>query len=156
MLLAQKATAEGGMALCHYAADLVDQLALAATDDERKRFDALLALLTPVVKSWPSMHGLDANHYAIQVLGGYGYTRDYPVERLYRDNRLNEIHEGTTGIQSLDLLDASCSRTRARACPSWVAKSRRPARLQRKCLLSPRLPERWAPRCSAWVRSARR
>ena len=50
------------------------------------------------------MYGLHANYLAIQVLGGYGYTREYPVERLYRDNRLNEIHEGTTGIQSLDLL----------------------------------------------------
>src|SRR5690606_41533020 len=60
---------------------------------------ALLGLLTPVVKSWPSEHCLEANKWAIQILGGYGYTRDYPLERLYRDNRLNHIHEGTFGIQ---------------------------------------------------------
>ncbi|MEQ1384057.1 acyl-CoA dehydrogenase family protein, partial [Salmonella enterica] len=51
-----------------------------------------------------SQWGLAANDLAIQVHGGYGYTREYPVERLYRDNRLNPIHEGTFGIQSIDLL----------------------------------------------------
>ncbi len=64
----------------------------------------LLDILTPIVKSWPSQYGLEANALAIQVHGGYGYTREYPVERLYRDNRLNAIHEGTHGIQALDLL----------------------------------------------------
>ncbi len=64
----------------------------------------LLEILTPIAKAWPSEWCLEANKLAIQVLGGYGYTRDYPVERLYRDNRLNAIHEGTNGIQALDLL----------------------------------------------------
>src|SRR3546814_5053416 len=64
----------------------------------------LLEILTPIAKAWPSEFCLEANKFAIQVLGGYGYTRDYPVERLYRDNRLNPIHEGTNGIQALDLL----------------------------------------------------
>ncbi len=61
-------------------------------------------MLTPIAKSWPSQWCLEANGLAIQVLGGYGYTRDYPVEQHYRDNRLNPIHEGTHGIQALDLL----------------------------------------------------
>ena len=61
-------------------------------------------MLTPVAKSWPSEHCLEANAHAIQILGGYGYTRDFPVERFYRDNRLNPIHEGAFGIQALDLL----------------------------------------------------
>lgn len=104
MLLQQKALSEGAMALCFYAAQLVDQRRNASYDAQRNECDQLLAILTPVVKSWPSVWGLHANYLAIQVLGGYGYTRDFPVERLYRDNRLNEIHEGTTGIQSLDLL----------------------------------------------------
>lgn len=56
------------------------------------------------MKSWPSQYGLEANALAIQVHGGYWYTREYPVERLYRDHRLNPIHEGTHGIQALDLL----------------------------------------------------
>lgn len=104
MLLAQKAIAEGAMALCVYAADLVDEIKTEAESEHRADRQRLLALLTPIVKSWPSMHGLEANYLAIQVLGGYGYTREFPVERMYRDNRLNEIHEGTTGIQSLDLV----------------------------------------------------
>lgn len=104
MLMAQKAAVEGAQALCLYCSTLVD--ALATTDDPvtARRDAALLGLLTPVVKSWPSEHCLEANKWAIQVLGGYGYTRDYPVERLYRDNRLNHIHEGTFGIQGMDLL----------------------------------------------------
>jgi hypothetical protein len=61
-------------------------------------------VLTPIVKSWPSQWCLEANDLAIQVHGGYGYTREYDVEQLYRDNRLNPIHEGTHGIQGLDLL----------------------------------------------------
>jgi hypothetical protein len=97
MLLAQKAYAEGALALCLYCAKLVDQ-----HDDPDAA--ALLGLLTPVAKTWPSEYGLAANELAIQVHGGYGYTRDFDVEQLYRDNRLNPIHEGTTGIQGLDLL----------------------------------------------------
>ena len=64
----------------------------------------LLEVLTPIAKSWPSEWCLEANSLAIQVMGGYGYTRDYPVEQYWRDNRLNMIHEGTHGIQALDLL----------------------------------------------------
>ncbi|MDH7973233.1 acyl-CoA dehydrogenase [Sphingomonas sp. AR_OL41] len=97
MLLAQKAYAEGALALCLYCAKLVDE-----HDDPDST--ALLALLTPVAKTWPSEYGLAANDLAIQVHGGYGYTRDFDVEQLYRDNRLNPIHEGTTGIQAIDLL----------------------------------------------------
>jgi len=64
----------------------------------------LLDILTPIAKSWPSQWCLAANDLAIQVHGGYGYTREYKVEQFYRDNRLNPIHEGTHGIQGLDLL----------------------------------------------------
>jgi alkylation response protein AidB-like acyl-CoA dehydrogenase len=104
MLLAQKAYVEGGLALCLYAARLVDDER--SGPDEKTRRDAklLLEVLTPIVKAWPSQWCLAANDLAIQVHGGYGYTREYPVERLYRDNRLNPIHEGTNGIQALDLM----------------------------------------------------
>lgn len=103
MLLAQKAYASGGLALCLYAARLVDDTHSLAPD-EQKKAHLLLDLLTPVVKSWSSEWGLVANDLAIQVHGGYGYTREYNVEQFYRDNRLNPIHEGTFGIQALDLL----------------------------------------------------
>jgi alkylation response protein AidB-like acyl-CoA dehydrogenase len=104
MLLAQKAYVEGGLALTLYCARLVDEQRTAEDAAERTDAHLLLEILTPIAKSWPSQWCLAANDLAIQVLGGYGYTRDYPVEQLYRDNRLNPIHEGTHGIQGLDLL----------------------------------------------------
>ncbi len=104
MLLAQKAYVEGGLALSFYCAQLVDEEHTAADEGERAEAHLLLEILTPIAKSWPSQWCLAANDLAIQVHGGYGYTRDYPVEQLYRDNRLNPIHEGTHGIQALDLL----------------------------------------------------
>ncbi len=97
MLLAQKAYAEGAIALCLYCAKLVDQ-------PEEPGAGPLLGLLTPIAKTWPSEYGLKANDLAIQIHGGYGYARDFDVEQLYRDNRLNPIHEGTTGIQAIDLM----------------------------------------------------
>ncbi|MDQ6685077.1 MAG: acyl-CoA dehydrogenase, partial [Pseudomonadota bacterium] len=125
MLLAQKSYCEGGLALELYCARLVDELhtgdeaeegarlvapGSAASDGSggppagRARAHRLLEVLTPIAKSWPSEWCLEANSLAIQVLGGYGYTRDFPVEQYWRDNRLNMIHEGTHGIQALDLL----------------------------------------------------
>ena len=104
MLMTQKAFIEGAQTLIYYSAQLIDQKKLATDSAAVARIDLLLDLLTPICKSWPSEFCLEANKLAIQVLGGYGYTREYPVERLYRDNRLNHIHEGTWGIQGLDIL----------------------------------------------------
>ena len=104
MLLAQKAYAEGALGLNLYCARLTDDQTTAEDAAERDRAGRLLDMLTPIAKSWPSQWCLEGNSLAIQVLGGYGYTRDYPVEQFYRDNRLNPIHEGTHGIQGLDLL----------------------------------------------------
>src|SRR4051812_31414605 len=104
MLLAAKSYAEGGLALGLYCARLVDEEQTAETEEERARAHLLLEMLTPIAKAWPSQWGPVADDLAIQVHGGYGYTRDYPVEQLLRDNRLNPIHEGTNGIQALDLL----------------------------------------------------
>jgi butyryl-CoA dehydrogenase len=103
MLLAQKAYCEGALALELYCARLIDEQntgTAQAADDAR----LLLEVLTPIAKSWPSEWCLEANSLAIQVHGGYGYTRDFPVEQYWRDNRLNMIHEGTHGIQATDLL----------------------------------------------------
>lgn len=104
MLLLQKAYAEGAMSLCFYGARLVDDIKTHPDTSKQKSCEALLDLLTPVIKAWPSEYGPKANDLAIQVLGGAGYTREYPVEQLWRDNRLNPIHEGTNGIQALDLM----------------------------------------------------
>ncbi|OLU24567.1 acyl-CoA dehydrogenase [Pseudomonas sp. PA15(2017)] len=104
MLLAQKAYVEGGFDLVLYCARLVDDSQTLEDAAQREQAAQLLDLLTPIAKSWPSEYCLQANALAIQILGGHGYTRDHPVEQYYRDNRLNPIHEGTHGIQSLDLL----------------------------------------------------
>jgi butyryl-CoA dehydrogenase len=103
MLLAQKAYVEGGLALELYCGRLVDE-ARTGSAESVPSIKALLEILTPIAKSWPSEWCLEANNLAIQVHGGYGYTRDFPVEQYWRDNRLNMIHEGTHGIQGLDLL----------------------------------------------------
>lgn len=105
MLLQQKVYAEGGFMLALYCAKLYDLQNIFKNEGKKtQEVDLLLDLLTPIAKAWPSDYCLEGNSLAIQVLGGYGYTRDYPVERIYRDNRLNPIHEGTNGIQALDLL----------------------------------------------------
>jgi butyryl-CoA dehydrogenase len=104
MLLAQKSYVEGALALNLYCSRLLDLQASAVDDDERVEAGRLLDVLTPIAKSWPSQWGQESNSLAIQVLGGSGYTRDYDLEAHWRDQRLNPIHEGTHGIQALDLL----------------------------------------------------
>jgi butyryl-CoA dehydrogenase len=103
MLLAQKAYCEGALALALYCARLVDEQHTGSAE-EANVSRLLLEVLTPIVKSFPSQWCLEANSLAIQIHGGYGYTRDFPVEQYWRDNRLNMIHEGTHGIQAMDLL----------------------------------------------------
>ncbi len=104
MLLAQKSYVEAGLALSLFCAHLVDEAETHPDEHAREEAVRLLDLLTPVTKAWPAQWCLAANDLAIQVHGGSGYTKDFPVEQFYRDNRLNAIHEGTNGIQSLDLL----------------------------------------------------
>jgi butyryl-CoA dehydrogenase len=122
MLLAQKARVEGGLALALYCARLVDDIAVASSEESRLRSRLLLELLTPIAKSWPAEQCLEANKLAIQVLGGAGYTRDHPVERLYRDNRLNMIHEGAHGIHGQDLLGRKVLQEQGRAMQILLAK----------------------------------
>ena len=104
MLLAQKSYAEGALALVLYGTQLSDDERTAPSKEQREVAHTLLDFLTPIIKTWPSEYGPKANSYAIQVMGGHGYINEHPVEMFYRDNRLNPIHEGTTGIQSLDLI----------------------------------------------------
>ena len=121
MLLAQKAYCEGGLALALYCARLVDTKRSGETE-EAQDAALLLEVLTPVAKSWPSEWCLEANNLAIQVHGGYGYTRDFAVEQYWRDNRLNMIHEGTHGIQALDLLGRKVVADRSRGLLLWAAR----------------------------------
>ena len=104
MLLRQKAIVEGGLALLAIAAICSDRAAHAESAKERDRSALLLDLLTPVAKTFPAEKGFESNALAVQIHGGYGYSTEYPVESWLRDQKLNTIHEGTTGIQGLDLL----------------------------------------------------
>ena len=104
MLLAQKAYAEGGLFMCLFASSLFEDQHTAPDPARRERAALLLDLITPIVKSWPSKYGCTGNDHAIQILGGAGYMREYGAEQLYRDQRLNPIHEGAEAIHGIDLL----------------------------------------------------
>lgn len=123
MLLAQKSFSEGALALVLYCARLVDEKRT-GTQADTDRAATLLELLTPIAKSWPSEWCLEANSLAIQVLGGAGYTRDFPVEQYWRDNRLNMIHEGTHGIQANDLLGRKIRMNNGAGFELWVSEVR--------------------------------
>ena len=124
MLLAQKSYVEGGLGFNLYCARLVDEQRSGDAKTAEKA-GLLLDLLTPVAKSWPSQWCLAANDLAIQVHGGYGYTRDYNVEQFYRDNRLNPIHEGAQGIQAIDLLGRKVMMREGAALAAFVEEIRR-------------------------------
>ena len=104
MLLRSKAIVEGSFALILTTARFADIAAHGTDDAERARARLLLDLLTPVAKTFPAERGFDVNVLAVQIHGGYGYSSEYLPEAWMRDQKLNSIHEGTTGIQSLDLL----------------------------------------------------
>ena len=110
MLLSQKAISQGALALVLYSARLLDDERTAPSAEERSEAAALLALLTPATKTFPSEWAQLSLHQALQIHGGAGYTRDFEIEQLYRDNRLNPIHEGTTGIQGIDLVSRKIRR----------------------------------------------
>lgn len=104
MLLRQKAIVEGSLSLLSATAFQSDLAAHGPDEAARRRAQLLLDLLTPVAKTFPSEKGFEANALALQVHGGYGYSSEYLPEAWLRDQKLNSIHEGTTGIQGLDLL----------------------------------------------------
>lgn len=104
MLLRQKAIVEGGLSLLLMASWQSDLVSHAPDEVARRRAGLLLDLLTPVAKTFPAEKGFEANALALQVHGGYGYSSEYLPESWLRDQKLNSIHEGTTGIQGLDLL----------------------------------------------------
>lgn len=114
MLLTQKAIIEGGLSLSMECNKMFD-IAHASSGDEKHEAWLLLEILTPIVKAWCSEHANRSAALAIQVFGGYGYTMDFPVQQLYRDLKIYTLYEGTTGIQSLDLLGRKVSMEKGRA-----------------------------------------
>jgi butyryl-CoA dehydrogenase len=127
MLLRQKAIVEGGLALIVATARHQDLAQHALDERQRSRSQLLLDLLTPIVKSFPAERGFEANALALQIHGGYGYTSEYLPEAWLRDQKLNSIHEGTTGIQSLDLLGRKVIKTEAASVAELVAEVSRVA-----------------------------
>ena len=104
MLIFQKAVAEGGMSLVMQAAEYYDKYLTADNEEGKAKYLTLLELLTPMVKTFPSEKGREAVDNGLQVLGGYGFCSEYILQQYYRDIRIFALYEGTTGIQSIDLL----------------------------------------------------
>ena len=104
MLLLQKAVVEGSMSLVLLAAKYYDLEKSASSDEERLKYNTLLEMIIPVVKTYPSEAGTYSVNNGLQVLGGYGFCEDFILQQYYRDIRISAIYEGTTGIQSQDLL----------------------------------------------------
>jgi Acetyl-CoA dehydrogenase C-terminal like/Acyl-CoA dehydrogenase, C-terminal domain len=103
MLLFQKAVVEGSLSLVLQCC-LYSDLAHVRTGDLKERYSLLLDLLTPAAKTYPSEMGVLSVSQGLQVLGGYGFCDEFPLEQFYRDIRIHPIHEGSTGIQGMDLL----------------------------------------------------
>ena len=104
MLLLQKAVVEGSMSLVLLAAKYYDLESTAKSKEEKIKYNTLLEMIIPVVKTYPSEAGAYSVNNGLQVLGGYGFCSDFILQQYYRDIRISSIYEGTTGIQSQDLL----------------------------------------------------
>ncbi|NHN36315.1 acyl-CoA dehydrogenase [Pseudomaricurvus alcaniphilus] len=104
MLLTARAFAEGGRAMVYDAAKYSDCMLQARTPEERARAEDELGFLTPILKAFLTETGLESASNAMQVFGGHGYIKEHGMEQIYRDARIATMYEGTTGIQSMDLV----------------------------------------------------
>ena len=119
MLLLQKAVVEGSLSLLTQCSKYVDYQKV-LDGENRQKYNLLLEILTPVAKSYPSEMGNHAISAGLQCLGGSGYCDDYPLEQYYRDCRIHPIHEGTTGVQGMDLLGRKVMMQQGRAFAHYV------------------------------------
>jgi alkylation response protein AidB-like acyl-CoA dehydrogenase len=104
MLLKMKSISDGIRILCIYCYYCMDKKFAATTDEEKEKWQGMIEMITPIVKAYCTEKGMVVNDLAVQAYGGYGYCREYPVEQMMRDQKINMIYEGTNGIQALDLL----------------------------------------------------
>ena len=104
MLLKQKSIVEGIRALCLYCYFAMDRRKAASNEAETEKWQGMIEVMTPIVKAYCTEMGMVVNDLAVQTYGGYGYCREYPVEQMMRDQKINAIYEGTNAIQALDLL----------------------------------------------------
>jgi alkylation response protein AidB-like acyl-CoA dehydrogenase len=141
MLLRQKAIVEGSLCLAATTARFVDLAEHAEGEAERRRAALLLDLLTPVTKTFPAEKGFEVNALSIQVHGGYGYSSEYLPEAWLRDQKLNSIHEGTSGIQSMDLLGRKVVAGGGKALRALLEEIEAAAERARRAELPPRWSE---------------
>ncbi|MBI5014039.1 MAG: acyl-CoA dehydrogenase [Deltaproteobacteria bacterium] len=123
MLLFQRAVVEGSLCLILQCAKYAD-LARSGQDEEKERAAELLDLLTPIAKTYPSEMGILSTSQGLQILGGYGYCDEFPLEQLFRDTRIHPIHEGTTGIQGIDLLGRKVRINQGKAFELFLQRAR--------------------------------
>jgi alkylation response protein AidB-like acyl-CoA dehydrogenase len=121
MLLVQKAIVEGSLSLIAETSILAD-IEITSTGEEKENAHLLLELLTPMVKTYPAEKGRESVNNGLQILGGYGYTMDFILQQYLRDIRIIAIYEGTTGIQSLDLLGRKITMKNGKALQLLAAK----------------------------------
>ncbi|TAL39338.1 MAG: acyl-CoA dehydrogenase [Spirochaetes bacterium] len=124
MLLKQRAIVEGSLSLIVHSGKLVDLIQV-SSGEEKTRLELLLEILTPIVKTYPSEMGIVSTSQAIQCLGGYGYSDEFPVEQYMRDARIHPIHEGTTGIQGMDLLGRKVTMKNGAAAQAFIGEINR-------------------------------
>ena len=120
MLLFQRAIAEGSLALALQLTKYMDLVKVTQSAEEKERYELLMELLVPIVKTYPSEMGILATSAAIQCLGGYGYCQDFPAEQYYRDIRIDAIHEGATAIQGQDLLGRKVTMKKGKALATFI------------------------------------
>jgi len=125
MLLFQRAIAEGSLSLIMQCSKYVDmqKVLMEEKEEEKEKYHLLLEILTPVAKSYPSEMGILSISQGLQCFGGSGYCDDYPLEQYYRDARIHPIHEGTTGIQAMDLLGRKVIMKNGRAFMLYLAEA---------------------------------
>lgn len=121
MLLRQKATIEGSRALAYFTAMQLDIAYKAESAEEREQADDMVQLLTPIVKAFMTDEGFFCANEALQLMGGAGFTQDWPVEQFVRDSRITRIYEGTNGIQALDLVGRKLGHAGGRAIKRYFA-----------------------------------
>jgi alkylation response protein AidB-like acyl-CoA dehydrogenase len=122
MLLKQRSLVEGMRALCYTTALMHDEAKHSTDDKSRKKAENFLELLTPVMKAWSTELGFQSIVLSLQTYGGYGFTKDYPVEQLLRDSKITSIYEGTNGIQALDLVGRKMRLEEGAVFMAWIKK----------------------------------
>ncbi|MCX5861273.1 MAG: acyl-CoA dehydrogenase [Desulfomonile sp.] len=132
MLMWMKSVTEGIRALLYYAGYCEDRVLIAKDEEELAKYQGFLDILIPICKAWSSDMGFRVTELAIQIHGGYGYCREYPVEQFLRDCKISSIYEGTNGIQALDLVGRKLSYKRGALFKSIVAETGNLVKLAKK------------------------